>query len=388
MAWILPWLYHFVTAKPVNYPFTMYSCIAHDFVSADRSSGENVYRDAAGKVYTNSEFDSILPTFYYRQLMADGRLPDSIEGKPVDVRSIQHGNFIFRHSTTDINAVRTPLYFLLEAMSGRVDLKMPEDVFRMTDRMEFVDMETNTVNEEKSGRFTRALLDKGFVFPVRYVAGNPTARKDYDEGYLMIDHDFSVFHVKQLRGRAYVRRVEVPGGVKMKYAFVTEFRNRRFYGFFTDTENRAYVLETGGYQFRQLPLDGFDPETENLTVFGDDFYWTVQVTGVEKVKLYAVRSGDYTLTDRMEWEAKESWSERLAGYIFPFELSFTSYRDKWVYPRFTDFSAWALILNVVLAGVYCFVWRKTACRKWLECSLLLLFGIFALVPVLLFVKRY
>lgn len=66
-------------------------------------------------------------------------------------------------------------------------------------------METNRVNEEKSERFTQVLSEKGFESPVRYVAGNPTTRKEYDEGYLLIDAGYRVFHVKRLRDRPFVR---------------------------------------------------------------------------------------------------------------------------------------------------------------------------------------
>jgi len=39
--------------------------------------------------------------------------------------------------------------------------------------------------------------------------------------------------------------------------------------------------------------------------------------------------------------ALDKWSK----YIFPFELSFTSYDDQWVKPRVSMGSCWVLILN-------------------------------------------
>ncbi|RXE61133.1 DUF4857 domain-containing protein, partial [Muribaculaceae bacterium Isolate-001 (NCI)] len=131
--------------------------------------------DRAGNHYTQEETDSILPLFYVRQLMADERFPDSIMGVAVTPREVQHTNFNFRISAPDINTSAVPLYPLLESMSKRVELKMPDDVFRITPTgIEFIVMESNSVDEAKSRRFTEALTKKSFRFPARYVAGNPT----------------------------------------------------------------------------------------------------------------------------------------------------------------------------------------------------------------------
>lgn len=380
-AWLLPWLYHFATPSPVNLPFTLYSCVSHTFAYIDRSSGENVYRDETGKVYSSTEFDSILPTFYYRQLIADGRLPKTISGKPADAKSIQRGNFIFRHIPSNVNVNSVPLYALLEGMSGRVDLTMPDDVFRLGKRMEFINMKSNKVDEEKSIRFTQALLDKGFVFPARCVAGNPTSRKEYDEGYLIVDAHYQVFHVKCLRGRPFVRNTGISPELKMKYAFVTEFRNHRYYGFLTDAENRMYVLEAKTYQLRPLPVEYFDPEKQGLTVFGDDYYWTLQVSGDKQVDYYAVEAENYGLAARKTVVTPSDRAEYVGSYLFPFQLTFTSSADKFVYPRIMQFSAIAYLLNLCLAIVYLCRNKKPYNKKIFGALLLLFFGVFALFPV-------
>ena len=73
-------------------------------------------------------------------------------------------------------------------MSGRVDLSMPDDVFRVTSKgLEFIGMKTNTIDTDKSQLFTEAMVKKGFKFPCP--GGNPTTRKEYDEGYLILDNE-------------------------------------------------------------------------------------------------------------------------------------------------------------------------------------------------------
>lgn len=195
--WLIPWFYHFMTAQPIRNPFTLYSCIIDDFACLDYSENKGVqYKDRNGHLYSDRQFDSILPFFYYHQLASDGRLPDSLNGIKLTPQKIGLTNFIFRQSASDINKTVPRLYPLLEAMSGRVDLQMPGDVFRLSDRIEFIDMTTNTILEKKSEIFTQAMKKKGFRFPARCIGGNPTVKKEYDEGYFLTDSDHRLFHLK------------------------------------------------------------------------------------------------------------------------------------------------------------------------------------------------
>ena len=147
--WLIPWFYHFMTAQPIRNPFTLYSCIIDDFACLDYSENKGIqYKDRNGHLYSDRQFDSILPFFYYHQLASDGRLPDSLNGIKLTPQKIGLTNFIFRQSASDINKTVPHLYPLLEAMSGRVDLQMPGDVFRLSDRIEFIDMTTNTILEK------------------------------------------------------------------------------------------------------------------------------------------------------------------------------------------------------------------------------------------------
>ncbi len=380
-AWLLPWSYRFATVRPDSYPFTLYSPIVHSFAFPDYANGKVEYKDVLGRTYSEHQFDSILPTFYYRQLLSDGRLPATIEGIPVDGRSIQREYFIFRSNTTHINTAKTPLYPLLEAMPERVDLEMPDDVFRMTDRMEFVEMATNRIREEKSGHFTRALQEKGFTFPARIVAGNPTARKDYDEGYLITDRNHRLFHVKKLRDRPYVRPIEIPVEIHPQHLYVTEYPGRHYLGFLTDDQNRFYVLESGSYKLQQLPIPGFAPQTEDMMIIGDAFYWTIRISGKKSEKIYAVNPRNYNLQDSLNIAHREQVSTEIAQYLFPFQLSFTSYEDRFVTPRISDISYKALVLNFGLAVICLLICPGKFRFRLKNAVILCILGLFGLIPL-------
>ena len=327
LLWQLPWCYNFFAVKSDKSPFTLYSTVIGDFVQMIPQNEKGVVRcDMNGKTYTEAEFDSILPTFYARQLMADERFPDSINGVKVTPREIQVSNFTFRCSPSDINAPKIGLYPLLESMSRRVDLVMPDDVFRITSvGIQFVDIASNQVKTEKSQLFTEAMLNKGFCFPAVEIAGNPTTRKEYDEGYLLLDANHRLFHLKQMRGRPFVRLIMNKSQSKFQHLFITEFKNRKTLAFMTDSNNEFYVLNSKTYEIRKAGVKKYNPETDGLVILGDMFNWTVKVMTPTNTHYYALDANDYSL---VKYHDENRELGTLPG------LNFTSYLDKFVVPRF------------------------------------------------------
>ena len=347
--WLIPWFYHFMTAQPIRNPFTLYSCIIDDFACLDYSENKGVqYKDRNGHLYSDRQFDSILPFFYYHQLASDGRLPDSLNGIKLTPQKIGLTNFIFRQSASDINKTVPRLYPLLEAMSGRVDLQMPGDVFRLNNRIEFIDMATNTILEKKSEIFTQAMKKKDFRFPVRCIGGNPTVKKEYDEGYFLTDSDHRLFHLKQLRGRPYFRPIPLPKGIEITHIFVKEYPNRKFYALLTDQENNLWALSNPDYQLYPLPIGKYDPRQDDIQIIGDLFNWTVSIDKKDGEHIFALDATDYSLIDSLTYPQQSSMASKIGHYFFPAELSFTSYDDQYDYPRLGNYSVKALWVPTLL----------------------------------------
>ncbi len=325
VIWQLPWCYSFFFANFSRSRFALYGQAWDEFLKIGAEEGRGVVRcDLSGNEYTQEQTDSLLPFFYMRQLTADERFPDTIAGIPVTPREAQMTNISYRISPRDVNSTPVKLYPLLESMSKRVDLEMPNDVFRITGNgIEFVEMATNTVEVEKSERFTEAMKKKGFVFPAYRVIGNPTTRKDYDEGYLMLDNERKLFHVKQVVGRPYVRAVPLPEGVTPEYLFITEFRSRQILGLFTDADHAFYVLNAG-YEVIRTGIPSYNPEKESLAIFGNMLDWTVSIRNQEMDAFYALDAYDYSLIKKLECPKESSGVHG---------LFFTSSYDKFVKPR-------------------------------------------------------
>lgn len=323
--WQLPWCYNFLTAKSYSTPFTLYSSVADDFAILARGEDKQMcYTDRSGRNYTEEQFDSILPTFYYRQLVTDDRFPDSICGVAVTPRLIQQNNFTIRFNPSDVNKAQIGLQQLLESMSGRVDLELPDDVFRVTDQgIEFVKMATNSLDEEKSDRFTEMMLRKGFRFPAHHLSGNPTDRKEYDEGYVLLDADRRLFHLKQTKGRPYVRAIELPEEMTAERLYITEFPSRRTLCFVVDADGGFWVVERD-YRVVKTGIPSFTPERESMLIFGNLFDWTVKISDSRAERYYALDGNDYHLIDTMSHPLPQ---RGIRG------LKFTSSKDKFVKPR-------------------------------------------------------
>ena len=147
---------------------------------------------------TAAERDSLVPQLYYRQLSAHEKLPDSINGKEMSMHSLRTHEAFFNSSLRDLLKRTSGIRLMMESLPERVDLEDPKEAFRTTaDGIEFIDIATNKVNANRSARFTKAMKARGFQFPGKEFSANVTSRKQYDEGYMMIDSEGKAFHVKQ-----------------------------------------------------------------------------------------------------------------------------------------------------------------------------------------------
>ena len=150
----LPEVYWKLFNESVKVPLILYSPVIEKFLIF-RIDSENHYQDEDGKVYTRSKFEALEPIFYFRQLVTEKRMPDSLRGIALDLSLIKINNFRIRLTPNSLNPPTIDLLPMLESRSGRANLSMPEDVFRFTgNSIEFIDCYSNTIDEEKSDFFT------------------------------------------------------------------------------------------------------------------------------------------------------------------------------------------------------------------------------------------
>lgn len=386
MAQFLPGIYNYVTVKASKTPFTLYSSVEQEFVQIQNPDGNLVRCSKSGKVYTEAEFDSVLPFFYLRQLVTDGRFPKTVQGVEIHPQQAQKANFMYRYSPGEYYLNPINLYPLFDGMSGRVDLKMPKDFFRTSSSgLEFIEPAGNKTDKTKSKLFTDKMLTAGFVFPAKKVWGNPTPRKEYDEGYFLLDSDNKLFHLKMLKERPYIKQISTPDQVVPAFVSVTEFRNQESYAFMAGENNKFYYLKKPGYKWVELPIGNFDYKEDRMLIIGNQLDWTIQVAQGNENKYFALNASDLKPLDQMTSSESPATFVLLSKYIFPFRLNLVTPYDEEVKLRFSDFSYQAFILQFILALiVFMFIDKRKF--RW-STPATFLFGIFILIPYLAY-KNY
>ena len=359
LAWLLPKSYHLVTDTASPNIFTYYSSIDEAFcaIEFDDKKGRLIRKNIkTDKEYSEAEFDSILPMFYSMQLFADGRMPKSINGKDINPRVVNSKKFFFRVKPADKNKPHIPLYTLFESMSGRVRIEMPGDVFRLTDRIEFINPETNEINEEKSELFNKQFVMKGFQFPAKMAAGNPSTRKAYEEGYFIVDNKDEIFHLKMVNAKPFLKKVPLPAGIIPTYLKTMEPDDKSFYAFVFDTNKKLHIITTDSYKLQEIPTPEYDVDKDQLLIMANPLYWNLSVVSGKGKNVWAINADTKEFVDKTSID-KPKQGVNYSKYFLPFSLGFTSANTKYIKPILYFGSYLVLISNLVLVLAFVFIAR-------------------------------
>lgn len=387
-ALYLPDFFSVLFDKKIDTPRIDYSVVINEFVYHNyHGMGQIDYGDIAGNTYSEREYFQLLPFSYYATLEKWQQLPEEIEGFELSSKSIRKNSQFFRIQTKDIDPPSVPIYILFEAESEYAQLRIPDDVFRLDNKIEFIDPVTNSVIEEKSDRFQQAMLDAGFKFPADIVAGNPTNRKPFDEGYFITDANGEVFQLKMIKGEPQCIKTGIDPELDIRQIFVNENLRKEFYGWILTHDNEVYLILYDQYKLRQVPTSG---KNENYAYDADEMtfrFYTypvnrhVRISGDGFTKMIVI-SNDFEYID----EHVETWTpydKRTASiikqFIFPFELS-TYTPEKYIRLQAEYFWPRNLLgIGLSLLALVLFSRR----RPWFDYVIVLLTGVYGLIAVLL-----
>lgn len=382
LLWTVPMLVRKATYTPDEYPFVYYSDMLKEFGLIDYKNKAMPMQDLSGNSYTAQQFDSLMPLLNYRQLMSDGRLPDSIGGYAVTPQLLRATSVVFRYTPKDASAPEKGLYILFESMPKRVGLEIPNDVFRLHRSIEFIDAASNAVDRPKSEQFQKAFDKAGFRFPAKWAVGNPNPRKPYDEGYFCLDAEGRLFHLKMVNGRPYLRDTQIGQTVDIRSFSMYEAADKRFYGFLFDRTGGVYIVESdseGGYEPVKLDMDPIDPAQEQVMVMGNLLYWTVTVSAPEGRRYYALDNLTLKQVDNHTIDREPDGWSKTAEWLFPAYLTFEHEDTAYIVPRLTFTGFKALATNVLAAVVVLLLAAGGARRKGALAVYVLITGIAGLL---------
>lgn len=399
LASALPWLCSLCFPDEGRDPFVSWSPVSDSFIlsyNVDDSGDPLIYQyttadGLSDRTYTTEERDSLCPEIYTNQLMQRRAMPEVIKGREITVPDLRRNRWVFSSSPRDLNRSIPRVYPLMESMPLRFDLEDPKEAFIPTaDGIEIITIATNSVNPTKTARFNSKLKERGFTFPVRYGMANITARKAYDNGYLLIDDLGQVFHMKMQAGRPSVAHVDMPDGEEATYVWVMENMDRLQVGLIATASGKLLAINPEDYSTTPLPLDSFNPNADKLLIVRNLFSWVVKSSNDSVSTWTALDPETFEAFDTYtEHHAVESRQEILQ-WIFPFTISWTSPTDQWVYPRVKNISCKALLLNAILALILV-AWARRCKDTWNEASLkalgTIVLGVFLFIPLLFLTKH-
>ena len=321
-------------------------------------------------------------------------MPDSVNGVEMDLHEINRNRSFFRIRPKEMDTPQPSLFPLFESKSGRANLEMPEDFFRITWRMEFIEAKSNSINEEKSRMFSAVLYNRGFQFPAKTINGIPTTRKSCDEGYLVLDLKNQIFHIKMVKGKPFVKKVDVPEGLQFKQISCVDFSDKLYYAYLFSANNEIFVLTQYDYMLEKLEIENILPEKDEVRISGDLFNYNITSIGDGYIKT-SILDKNFNFVDEYTetWLTKEERKEgKIARLLFPFEIKLNSKNSDFVncYFQAQKTVLW-LVLSLVLLIIQILILRKKSEKiknHLLDLGFVALAGIFGFIAVNVFPNKF
>ena len=390
----IPNLYWTIFEEVKNIPIIYYSCTLNDFMIVRSGKGKTVFEDTKGNKYSTSEYEKNLPMMFFRQLMSDGRMPDTIKGIQMEPSILNKAKSFFSYTPDKLRSPQPQLNPLFESESGKVQLSMPDDFFRINNSIEFIKASNNKIDIDKSILFNIALIEKGFVFPAKIVAGIPTTRKSCDDGYFIKDSTGNLYHLKMVKGKPYVTKINIPNGIDIQYIECVDLRSKEFYCYLFTKNDGIYVLTEDVYELQRIPIEGFDPFQHTVKFNCDIFNKTIALYTDNSVQTVVV-DDVYNVVDTYNetWKGKyERTDGKTFSRLFPFELSMTIPESDYInfYFKLSPGYFWVIInLGFMILASWLAIRRKSSLKKnLLDLVIVLVTGIYGFIATQIFPNKF
>lgn len=387
MAYILPLLFT-VIFEPLPRPVLIsYSTVNDQFLINQREKGKTRYTTSDGQLISKEKYYASLPVFYYRKLEKEGLLPDSIQGEVLTVNNLKKHSYFFRLNHGDIFEPQPVELPLIESTNESNHFELSALFFRFKNNIQLFNVNNGQILQNPSEAFTRILKDSGFVFPSKRIYYDVRPQKNYDTGYYLIDYYNHLFTLHMENGRPLVDIVKLPRDLHIKYILCTDPLNMEFNALILDSKNNIYLHLGTTNRVYKTDITGFNPETDDLMIFGNQFNKTFSIKNNDSIRLFIIndnyetfRSFNYPLHPK-----KTKRFNATKSLLFPFTVQLNIKKNQLIVPALSFSNSWLVFLfNAVLLIVYVMVYKRKLCIT--DAILVLLTGIYGFIAVV-FVKK-
>ena len=390
MSIYLPQLYRMVFDQKTGKTQLFFSPVIKKFVFREMT-GEGhsfVTKDETGKDYDRQTFETLIPFIYYKNMDLWGKLPINIDGRIFDKGTIKKNRQVFELKPRMI-ADRTPriqVFPLLESNPGVARLRFPEDAFRMTDRMEFINVDTNKVDKKLSKLFTSALKNAGFTFPPRLLAGRVSILKSFDEGYFIVDAKGSVYHVKRSGGQPLVIKTSIPANLGIRNIKVAENKKKEIYGTLLTDKGVLYLITYKDYLLIKLPLIDYNPDLMDFKLLINPLYRTAVYSDDHIIRAVAMDKMYQPVAhyQRVMFSGKKTMKNKVFEVLFPFSIKTRDNTSGYLQFNLVHNGWLALIgifLSLHLGGLIMYNRKIKLKNNWPDLVIIMLTGLYGLIAV-------
>lgn len=274
-----------------------------------------VYTDRQGNQLSETEYVTSLPFDNVTRLKMLGMMPDSVCGAPLTQKILKTTRRGMLIGDRDFNYQINPLF---ESKLNRPGVELPPDLMRINDRgVEFVDVQSNKIDQDKSRLFTDAMCVEEFMFPSTDIYGIPSTIKSRDDGYFVVDSRGKLFHLMMVKGQPYCRAINNDFEIKNIKCHVP---GDLFCHIFTP-ENEIYILKAN-YTLKKLPIE----HTNGRFMTTSNCYYKSYKNLDTEVNTTFVMDSLYNAVDRCTIPINSyagSEAAQMSKRIFPFSMMIT-----------------------------------------------------------------
>lgn len=341
LSWFLPNIFVRATRSEAYHMSGMFSPIKEEFVIWHSGADSLRFTAEDGAPLTTRAGRSQMPFTFSHDAAKWGLFPITINGETISYEEAKTMTRLQRLRPRLWTGEIIPLYTLFESRPETAELSLPPDVFRLTNTgIVFINCHDGSINEDKSGLFTRALYDAGVTFPIRAIGGNPNHLKTFDEGYFFTDADGLLYQLTMVAGQPRCRQtgIMVPG--EIRHIAIEEHQSRVSYGLIVTDEGVFSI----GYDdtLRQLPLRNYSATSHSISLMQMPHYYSITQQELRPevsapIHLIAtdsdfepVRTHDIALPE--EIQQQRDTQNALASMLFP--LTIRQFTPLWNGPLF------------------------------------------------------